>query len=163
MEYLKSKVVRADSASSSEEEESEDEAVNCDESAAEEEKESTMPAQQETERRAAGLGHRAPPGHGSPQVRKAEVRVHLGNKDRGTEGGPCLCLPTLPAAWRAVQTAACPWLAARDCHPESQGGGVQVTLHIQQHSICKVLDVACGTERSPHQWQQCPCALRAPS
>ncbi|XP_003461409.1 probable RNA-binding protein 19 isoform X1 [Cavia porcellus] len=84
MEYLKSKVVRADSASSSEEEESEDEAVNCDESAAEEEKESTMPAQQETERRAAGLGHRAPPGHGSPQVRKAEVEKAANQKEPTT-------------------------------------------------------------------------------
>ncbi|XP_013359156.1 PREDICTED: probable RNA-binding protein 19 isoform X2 [Chinchilla lanigera] len=80
MEYLKSKMVQADSASSEEEEEeeeeeeSEDEAVNCDgESEAEEEEESAVPAERDTEHRAASLGCRALPGRGRPQDGKSEM------------------------------------------------------------------------------------------
>lgn len=82
MDYLKSKVVRAESPSSSseeEDEESEDEAVNCDEgSEAEEEDSCTSPARQ------AGAGTRPGPEQGTPsedkkpQEARAEVCVDWG-------------------------------------------------------------------------------------
>lgn len=82
MDYLKSKVVRAESPSSSseeEDEESEDEAVNCDEgSEAEEEDSCTSPAWQAGAGTRPGPEQGTPPEDKKPQEARAEVCVDWG-------------------------------------------------------------------------------------
>ncbi|KAM5237750.1 putative RNA-binding protein 19 [Ctenodactylus gundi] len=79
MEYLKSKMVQAESSSSSEEE-SEDEAVNCDEgSGAEEEESPVLPAVQN-----ASPGLRVPPGSGRPQEAGAKEEKAASQKEPTT-------------------------------------------------------------------------------
>lgn len=81
MDYLKSKVVRAESPSSSseEDEESEDEAVNCDEgSEAEEEDSCTSPARQDGAGTRPGPEQETPSGDKKPQEARAKVCVDWG-------------------------------------------------------------------------------------
>lgn len=74
MDYLKSKMVKAELSSSSSEEESEDEAVNCEEGSEDEgEASSATPAQPEIERKGAGHEHGAPSGKEQPLEARAEV------------------------------------------------------------------------------------------
>ncbi|KAM5311046.1 putative RNA-binding protein 19 isoform 3-T3 [Glossophaga mutica] len=85
MEYLKSKVVRADTPSSSGEEESEDEAVNCDDGSEEEEEEDpcAAPAQRD---QGAGPGPEqgAPSGKRKPQEARAETEKPAAQREPTT-------------------------------------------------------------------------------
>ncbi|XP_024900250.1 probable RNA-binding protein 19 isoform X1 [Pteropus alecto] len=87
MDYLKSKVVRAESPSSEEEEdeESEDEAVNCDEgSAAEEEDSCASPARQDGAGSGPGPEQRTPSGDKKPQETRAETEKPAIQKEPST-------------------------------------------------------------------------------
>lgn len=109
MDYLKSKVVRAESPSSSEEEEeeeeeSEDEAVNCDEgSEAEEEDPCAAPIWQGQERTGPGPEQRTLSGTKKPQEASATVcgsGCVLGA--RGAGGGFPMSSPSYPAGPRSA-------------------------------------------------------------
>lgn len=83
MDYLKSKVVRAESPSSEEDEEdeeSEDEAVNCDEGSESEEEEDscTSPAQQDGAGTRPSSEQGTPSGDNKPQEARAKVCVEWG-------------------------------------------------------------------------------------
>ncbi|XP_008575479.1 PREDICTED: probable RNA-binding protein 19 [Galeopterus variegatus] len=87
MDYLKSKMVKAELSSSSEEEEeeSEDEAVNCDKgSEAEEEASSAAPAPQERQSRGCGQEHRAPSGNKRPPSAQAQTEKPVNQKEPTT-------------------------------------------------------------------------------
>ncbi|KAF5929266.1 hypothetical protein HPG69_019287 [Diceros bicornis minor] len=84
MDYLKSKMVEAES-SSSEEEESEGEAVSCDEgSEAEQEDSCAAHAQQDGERTGAGQERGTPPGNRKPQEARAETEKPANQKEPTT-------------------------------------------------------------------------------
>ncbi|XP_037672907.1 probable RNA-binding protein 19 [Choloepus didactylus] len=86
MDYLKSKMVEAESSSSSEEEEeSEDEAVNCDTESGDEDGEPlATPAQQEIGRKGAGGEREALAGNQQPQGAKAQVEKPANPKEPTT-------------------------------------------------------------------------------
>ncbi|XP_066116597.1 probable RNA-binding protein 19 isoform X1 [Saccopteryx bilineata] len=85
MDYLKSKVVRAESPSSSEGEESEDEAVNCDEeSEAGEEDPCASATQRDQERTGPGPEQRTPSGSKKPQEAGAETEKPAAEKEPST-------------------------------------------------------------------------------
>ncbi|XP_069353654.1 probable RNA-binding protein 19 isoform X2 [Eulemur rufifrons] len=85
MDYLKSKMVKAESSSSSEEEESEDEAVNCDEgSEAEEEESSAAPAQAGREGGGAGQEQGVPSGTKKAPEARAEAEKPANQKEPTT-------------------------------------------------------------------------------
>ncbi|XP_027628925.1 probable RNA-binding protein 19 [Tupaia chinensis] len=84
MDYLKSKMVKAELSSSSEEEESEDEAVNCDEgSEAEEEASTTAPAQQGREPQGA-CQEPGTPGKKTPQEARAKTEKPANQREPTT-------------------------------------------------------------------------------
>ncbi|XP_053444569.1 probable RNA-binding protein 19 isoform X2 [Nycticebus coucang] len=85
MDYLKSKMVRAELSSSSEEEKSEDEAVNCDEgSEAEEEDSSATPALQDRESRGPGQVQGGLSGNKRAQEARAEAEKPTNQKEPTT-------------------------------------------------------------------------------
>ncbi|XP_010597254.2 probable RNA-binding protein 19 isoform X2 [Loxodonta africana] len=85
MDYLKSKMVKAELSSSSSEEESEDEAVNCEEGSEDEgEASSATPAKPEIERKGAGHEHGAPSGKEQPLEARAETEKPATQKDPTT-------------------------------------------------------------------------------
>lgn len=111
MDYLKSKMVKAES-SSSEEEESEDEAVNCDEgSEAEDEDSCAIAAQQDGEGPGSGRQQGIPSRSRKPPEARAEVCGDLGVPGRLGGRGKTSTLalthvPCTPKTW--PQTLALP-------------------------------------------------------
>ena len=92
MEYLKSKVVRADSPCSSGEEESEDEAVNCDEGSEDEEEDLCSPLTQRDQDRTGPDPEQGTPS-GSKKPQEARAKVCVGQGMPGTRGKRGACVP----------------------------------------------------------------------